>query len=424
MTGRIAARELLLRSDPLSEEGCISLIGYGEEDRFVDFKRSFDLHTEKSWIDLAIDCAAFANSEGGFIVFGVQDGSWKKVGIDRESANALRDTKKVIEKINRGDLQPRITRLGTRVFESEDMEFAVVHVPSSRDLTHIFESNLDWTAPGGKPVRGVSKGAIYVRQSASNQVLTSAGFEELVRRRIEIFREKILDGVVRAVNVSSQEEVVTVSRIVGVRGETDVKVVDAPVESGLSGKALTFTVESLADKIRLYMALVEPKRNVHIDSRLLFEAFARRHEQGLGAEEREWVALFSLLRHAPVFFWLKDLRNADSRRIIEAAFKAGTNVQKGFILNYAFFFGDSFYGRLRAQVSAGSARYLRNKVEVFGRGPSTSRTDDERRASELAMDRSKSENTAAEYELERLDCALYAPFAAGGRALPKGSSGE
>ena len=106
MMGRIAAADLLLHSDPLSEEACRSLIGYGAEDRFVDFKESFECHIEKSWIDLAIDCATFANSEDGFIVFGVEDVTWKKVGICKAAADALRDTKKVVEKINRGDLRP------------------------------------------------------------------------------------------------------------------------------------------------------------------------------------------------------------------------------------------------------------------------------------------------------------------------------
>lgn len=424
MTGRIAAADLLLQSDPLSEEGCRSLIGYGEEDRLVDFKRSFDCCIGKSWIDLAIDCAAFANSEGGFIVFGVQDGTWEKVGIDREAASALRDTKKVIEKINRGDLRPRITRVGTRVVGVEGMEFAVVHIPSSQDVTHIFESNLDWMPPGGKLVHGVVKGAIYVRKSASNQLMTSADFEELVRCRIERFRKKILDGVVRAVNVSSQEQVVRIAGVVGIRGEGNITVVDAPADSGLTGRALTFSVESWADKIRMYMALGEPKNSGNIDSNLLFEAFARRHEQGLIPAEREWVALFSLLRHAPVFFWLKDLRVSDSRRIIESAFNAGMNVQKSFILNYAFFYGDSFYSKLRARVPTGSARYLRSKVEVFGRGPSTRRADDECRASELAWERSKSANQAAEYDLERLDCTLYAPFGDAGRGVPRSSLDE
>ena len=81
--GRISARELLQCSDPLSDEACLSLINYGEEDELVDFKESFDPSLGKSWIDLSIDCVAFANTFGGFIVFGVENRTWRHLGVDR-----------------------------------------------------------------------------------------------------------------------------------------------------------------------------------------------------------------------------------------------------------------------------------------------------------------------------------------------------
>lgn len=411
MNGRMSAADFLLISDPLSEEACRSLVGYSKEDRYVDFKVSFDHRLEKSWIDFAVDCAAFANTDGGFIVVGVRDQTWEQLGIDKEAADALRDTKKVIEKINRGDLRPLITGLGTRVFTINEREFAVIHVPASRDVTHVFESNLDWTAPGGRAVRGVPKGAIYVRRSASNQVLTSVDFEELVQRRLMRFREKILDGVVRAVNVAPETQVVTVAKVVGARGEAGVQVVDAPPGSELVGKSLTFAVKSLADKINMYAALVDPANNERVDASLLFEAFARRGEESLAPEQREWIGLYSLLRRAPVFYWLSGFRVADVRRIIEAAFNAGTNLQKAFILNYAAFYGESFYNKLYAKVPPYSARRLtHNKVAVFRTGPSKRRAEDDLRATELALQLSRVVDQTAAYELERLDCALYAPF--------------
>ena len=305
MTGRLAAADLLLNSDPLSDEACSSLVGYGEEDGLVDFKVAFDPRIDKSWIELAIDCAAFANTNGGFIVIGVQDQTWKQIGIVSEAANALRDTKKVLEKINRGDLRPSITRVRTRVFTMDDREFAIVHIPASRDFTHIFESNLDWTTPGGKAIPLIAKGSIYVRRSASNQVLTSADFEAVVHRRIDRYRQRILDGVARIVNAAPETQIVTVAKVVGARGEPGIQVVDAPTGSELVGKSLTFTAKSLADKINMYSALVGPSYSERVDARILFEAFAVRHDQDLASEQREWIGLYSLLRHAPVFYWLK-----------------------------------------------------------------------------------------------------------------------
>jgi len=410
MSGRLPASDLLLSSDPLSDEACSSLIGYSEEDGLVDFKVAFEPHIDKAWIELAIDCAAFANTDGGFIVIGVRDRTWEPVGIASEAANALRDTKVVLEKINRGDLRPPITRARTRVFAMDGRNFAVVHVPASHDFTHIFESNRDWMTPAGRAVPLVSKGSLYIRRSASNQVLTSADFEALVQRRITRYRQRILDGVARVVNAAPETQIVTVAKVVGARGEPGVQVVDAPVGSELVGKSLTFTAKSLADKISMYSALVEPTDSERVDARILFEAFAVRDDQDLAPEQREWIALYSLLRHAPVFYWLRNVRTADARRLIEAAFNAGTALQKGFVLNYAGFYGASFHEKLYSKLPADSTRRFTKKEAVFRTGPSKRRGDDEQRATELALQLSRAADRATEYELEKLDCALYAPF--------------
>jgi hypothetical protein len=354
-TVRIAAAELLLASDPLSDEACCSLVGYREEDGLVDFKVSFEPKVDKSWIELGVDCAALANTDRGFIVFGVRDQTWEPVGINEEVSGALRDTKKVLEKINRG-LTPSITRARTRIVKIHDREFALLHVPASIHATHIFESNRDWT------------------------------------------------------NAAPETQIVTVTKVVGARGEAGVQVVDAPPNSDLIGRSLSFTAKTLADRINLYSALLSPKDNQSVDVRMLFEAFAVRQEQEVAPEHREWLALYSLLRHAPVFYWLRDLRVAEARRLIDAAFNAGTNLQRAFILNYAGFYGESFYRKLYNHMPAHSVRSLEGKEAVFRTGPSKYAAQDELRATEFARKLSRGPDQQVEYELEKLDCSLYAPF--------------
>lgn len=156
-TPRVSAAELLASSDPLSDTACIGLLNYKEEDGLVDFKKSFDPLIDKAWIDLAVDCVAFANTDGGYVVFGVADKTWKLEGVDPASASALADTKKVLEKINR-NLVPSLTGVRTRVIEHSGSRFVVLFSPCSPDCTHIFESNLDWTPVAGRSLTAVGKG--------------------------------------------------------------------------------------------------------------------------------------------------------------------------------------------------------------------------------------------------------------------------
>ena len=137
---------------------------------------------------------------------------------------------------------PSITHARTRVFGADAKEFVLIYVPASQDVTHVFESNLDWTTPSGKVLTVVRKGTIYVRRAGSNQILTSVDFEQLVQRRIQRFREKILDRVTRVVKAAPEHETVTIAKVVGSTGEPGVHVVDAPSSSGLAYTSLKLSL--------------------------------------------------------------------------------------------------------------------------------------------------------------------------------------
>jgi predicted HTH transcriptional regulator len=176
MSDRISVKQHLASEDPLNDVACKGLLSYREEDQLVDFKQAFDYKNDKSWIDLAIDCVALANTHGGYVVFGVADKTWDLTGLGADSITALADTKKVLEKINR-NLNPTLTGVRTRHIEHDGLQFIVLYVPCSDYCTHIFETNVDWSPSPDKTLPAIPKGAIYVRRAASNQIMTAADFE-------------------------------------------------------------------------------------------------------------------------------------------------------------------------------------------------------------------------------------------------------
>lgn len=407
---RFSAAELLLSSEPLSDEACLALIDYCEEDDCVDFKEEFDTSgNSKSWIDLAIDCSALANTFGGYLVFGIRDKTWERKGLPSEVAAALSDIKRVLEKVNR-NLVPPITRARARSYKCEGREYVIVAVPVSAAVTHVFEADMAWKTPAGTAISGVRQGAIYTRRSGSNAILTSSDFEQLVNRRLQHFRDKWMEGITRVIHAPAEAQVVTIAKVVGARGEAGLQVIDAPPSSELAGQSLSFTVNTLADKINLFKTLVKPSDSHLIDERLLFEAFAVRHDVDFSSDHQQWLAVYSMLRQAPVFYWLKDLGFSAARSLIQSAFDAGKGVQRAFIVNYAAFYGEAFHRKLHERLPPSSARPFSGRAHVFQTRASRHIGEDELRATELARLLSTDKDQRAIYELERLDCSLYAPF--------------
>ena len=79
----MSIKEILNSSDPLSDEYMTILINHAEEDSLIDYKEDFDPQSEKAWLGITKDILAFHNTYGGFIVFGIKDGFFKKIGLSR-----------------------------------------------------------------------------------------------------------------------------------------------------------------------------------------------------------------------------------------------------------------------------------------------------------------------------------------------------
>lgn len=407
LTARRPARELLESLDPLSDFACEALLHYREEDEFVDFKETFEFDVPKPWLDLAIDCAAFANTRGGYVVFGVKDKTWDHVGLDQAAQESLGDTKRVFEKVNRG-LSPPIIRGRSRGVTVNGLKFAIVHVPPSLDCTHVFESNLDLGQPP-KLVTMVRKGSIYVRRSGSNQVMTSVDLEQLIARRIDTFRTKLLAGITRVVTASPDQEVITVAKEMPDPGVIRYRVMDAPTSEGIEGVSLAIAGESVRDRIALNVALTANDRDYQIDDRLLFEAYAAREEQWSSAH-LDWLADRALRAGLPAFAWLKDRSVVPCRELIKAVFDSAPRPVQFHLLSVSGFYGHALYERLREAIGHSAARSFPGEGRLFNTSSSADPKRDSTQATEIARVLSKRKDATLRYTLERLDCALYAPF--------------
>jgi len=93
-------KDLLSSDDPLSPDAIRRLIEHREEDDLVEYKAHWNLDDTRRTLEITKDVIAFANTHGGFLVFGVENESFRLVGLAAESVRALVDINKISQKLN------------------------------------------------------------------------------------------------------------------------------------------------------------------------------------------------------------------------------------------------------------------------------------------------------------------------------------
>jgi predicted HTH transcriptional regulator len=81
----------------LNSELAEELINQGFESADLDYKVEFD-NSENAWMEIAKDVFGMANYGGGHIVIGVEDGTFKPIGVD---VTFHKDTQEWVDRISK-----------------------------------------------------------------------------------------------------------------------------------------------------------------------------------------------------------------------------------------------------------------------------------------------------------------------------------
>lgn len=263
--------------------------------------------------------------------------------------------------------------------------------------------------PGGRSQPRIQKGAIFVRRVASNQILVSADFENLVNRRIDRFRDRILEGLTKVVRAEADEEIVTVRVAPTKGGARNVTIVSAAESLAISGKTVSIALNGITDRVSAYMALSSSGGGAVVPEAFLYEAYASRAELQ-DADQYEWLALESLVVGVPAFYWLSHLDKAIAKSIIDAASKRARWCREQ-VRDVAGFYGETLYKKLNDRLEDhGLKKAFRPKAQLFGTSKSKVPIADSARATDQAKALAERSDASLRWQLVKLDCALYAPF--------------
>jgi hypothetical protein len=204
------------------------------ESKLVDFKSTFDPESTGEWCELVKDIVAMANSGGGAIVIGLDNGGVPSK-TDVKAVLAL-DHAKFVDKIRKytgfefGDLEVHEAK-------KQDDIVAVIEI-SAVKVPMVFTEVGTYEVAGGekqKQKTAFSKGTVYFRHGAKSEPGTTEDIRNVIERQLEAIRGEWLDGVRKVVRAPQGSAVTVFSGEVRESGSpeaTPIRLVDDPSAPG------------------------------------------------------------------------------------------------------------------------------------------------------------------------------------------------
>lgn len=334
---------LLNLDEPLSKDVAESLISYDEEDDRVDYKTTLDITSNKEWLELTKDMCAFANTYGGYLVFGVSGANNDVIGITREVANILKDSNNIQKKINR-NIEPSITTLRSKEFRIENKIVVVVYIPQSKGITHLISKDGFFTYPSGDKKTILKKGTFYIRRSAGNQLADSRDLDNVIERRIDQFRESLINKVAMVVNSPAESNVYILSKDPSVKADERFIIENSTDSIPVKGMSFTIAPDGNEEEIAAWAVLYRDNSELRPPPIEVWKWYSRRTKIQLSKQHRLTLFKFSLWDNVPAFYWIQGIKAKDIKNsLFDAIRDRPSNTEAKQMLIIAAFLGETHY---------------------------------------------------------------------------------
>ena len=164
-------------TDEITSENSEQLITQGYETSILDYKEIFN-ETVGSWMELAKDVYGMANHGGGFIVFGIEDGTFKQKGLD-ESFHidsqiwASKLSKWINESLELSYYEH------TKLIGGNLRKFPILKIHGTLSKFLIPKINGEYKNTYGQKTVAFNKGVVYTRDNTSTVAASGEQFTKL-----------------------------------------------------------------------------------------------------------------------------------------------------------------------------------------------------------------------------------------------------
>jgi len=222
-------------------------------------------------------------------------------------AKTIKDVNLLHQKLNR-HLEPNIIGLRAKEFKIDGLSIVVLYIPQSAGVTHMISKDGVFTHPSGKPKTLLQKGTFYVRRSAGNHLGDSRDLSDLIERRIDQFRDALLDKVAKVVQSPASSDVFILSKDSGDKEARRFIIEDSPESIPIKGMSFTVAPEGVEEEIAAWSVLSRGSSESLPSPVVLWRWYADRSEIKVSENHRLTIFQFSLWSEVPPFYWIKGIK--------------------------------------------------------------------------------------------------------------------
>ncbi len=256
---------------------------------------------------------SFANTDGGFILFGIDPrGEWLGLG---DNSMAELDPAKVTQLIN-GVVFPELPVINYAQFSEAGKTFAVVHVPPSPLIPHVTTKDITEIDANGARRIVLAKHTVYYRHGAKSEAATPTQHQKIVEKRTVRLRDELLRRVrevpipvltpARSGGVPSGTAV-TVARLTKDPSAPVVRVTRAPAQTAgvlLHEELSDGLFEEINNVLEANKLLAGSADRFVLGEEIYYRVYAERHHVNLPGSH-ELLFRTSLREiYGPCLFWL------------------------------------------------------------------------------------------------------------------------
>jgi hypothetical protein len=285
---------------------------------------------------------AFANTDGGFIVFGVDTrGSW--VGLS--DADLAKGDPATFQELINSCVSPEIPGMSFAELQHEALRFLVLHVPPSPRMPHVTTKEIFDDVDGKRGAQLLAKWAVYCRHGAKSDFATPEHYERMIAKRTDMVRSELVRRVkeVRVPAPAAKANTIKVYRLTDHPRAIPVRVakIDEVADVTLVHEELSPQIFEGVNNVLAANALLAPGRQqFSFSPEVYYRIYADRQQVDAPIEQIELLARTGYSRlYAPAIYWLLMLEPKRAGRVIRILYDHPRSPQTHSLLRIVMLLG-------------------------------------------------------------------------------------